>query len=116
MTFNHACIQNYSLVVSKSTSSGIGSWNMDNTGHMASVLLQAASSSCFLAFAETLILIFTPVSLDESGGFSASATASSLLSSILLCLQTSAYIVMAQSAKAMTASSQAVGPVSSPPF
>ena len=103
-------------VAFSSISKGIGSLNMDTTGHIASVLLQAASSSCFLAFADTLTVIFTRVSFDESAGFSASVTASSSLSSILLCLQTSAKIVMAQSAKDMIASSSAVGPVSSPPL
>jgi hypothetical protein len=51
---------------------------MDNTGQFASVLLQAPSSSSFLAVAQTLVLIVTPVSIGESTGFSASATASIL--------------------------------------
>ncbi len=89
---------------------------METTGQFASVLLHAASSSCFLAFAETLTLMFMPFSLGESGGFSASATTSSWVSLILLCLQTSANIVAAQSAIAIIANSKAVGPVSSPPF
>jgi hypothetical protein len=46
----------------------------------------------------------------------ASATASKLLTSILLCLHTSANIVTAQSAKAIKANSTAVGPLSFPPW
>ena len=102
-------------ITSNSTFNGIGSLNMDSTGQFASVLLQDASNSSFLAFAETVVLMVTPLSMGESGGFSASATASTLTSSILLCLQTSANIVTAQSAKAIMANSNAVGPVSSPP-
>jgi len=103
-------------VVLNSISKGIGSLNMDTTGHIASVLRQAASSSCFLPFADTFTVIFTRVNFAESAGFSASATASSSLSSIWLFLQTSAKMVMAQSAKDMIANSSAVGPVSSPPL
>ncbi len=82
---------------------------MDSTGQFASVLLQAPSSNSFLAVAQTLVLIVTPVSTGESAGFSASATASTLLSSILLCLQTSANIVTAQSARAIKVNSRAGG-------
>ncbi len=57
----------------------------------------------------------TPVSLGESGDFSASAVTSALLSSMLLFLHTSANIVTAQSAKAIKESSNAVGPLSVPP-
>lgn len=88
---------------------------MDNTGQFASVLLHAASISSFLAFAVTVVLIVAPINLGESGGFSASATVSTLTISILLCLHTSAKIVTAQSAKAIIANSTAVGPVSVPP-
>jgi hypothetical protein len=94
---------------------GIGSLNTDSTGQFASVLRQALSRSSFLALAHTLVFTVTPVNAGESGDFSASATASTLVSSILLCLHTSAKIVTAQSAKAITANSRAVGPVSFPP-
>ena len=105
----------YLGTTSNSTFKGIGSLNIDSTGQFASVLRQAASSSSFLAFAHTLVLTVTPNNNGESGDFSASATASSLTSSILLCLQTSAKIVTAQSANAIIANSIAVGPVSFPP-
>ncbi len=58
---------------------------MDSTGQFASVLRQAASSSSFLAVAHTLVFTVTPVNTGESGDFSASATASTLVISILLC-------------------------------
>lgn len=99
----------YLEITSNSTFKGIGSLNMDSTGQFASVLLQAPSSNSFLAVAQTLVLIVTPVSTGESAGFSASATASTLLSSILLCLQTSANIVTAQSARAIKVNSRAGG-------
>lgn len=89
--------------------------NIDSTGQFASVLRQAPSSNSFLAVAHTLVFTVTPVNTGESGDFSASATVSTFVSSILLCLQTSANMVTAQSAKAITASSRAVGPVSFPP-
>jgi hypothetical protein len=112
---HEAFCSGYLGTTSNSTFNGIGSLNMDSTGQFASVLRQAASNSSFLAAAHTLVFTVTPVNTGESGDFSASATASTLMSSILLCLQTSANIVTAQSAKAIIANSLAVGPVSFPP-
>jgi len=55
-------LENYLMVVVfNSTSRGIGSLNIDSTGHMASVLLHAVSNNFSLAFAETPTLIFTLV-------------------------------------------------------
>ncbi len=50
------------------------SWNIDTTGQFASVLLQTESSFCFLTFDATVIFKFSLFNLDESAGFSASAT------------------------------------------
>ncbi len=104
------------MIVSNSIFIGILSSKMDTTGQFASVLLQTASIFCFLAFATTVTFMFTPVNFGESAGFSASAMAVTLLSSTLLFLQTSANIVTAQSARAIIANYNALGPVLSPPF
>ena len=107
----------YSTVsVDNSTSTGIDSVIIFTTGQFASVLRQMASINCFLALAATFTLSLTPFNIGESAGFSASATTSTLSISTLLCLATSAKIVAAQSENAIIASSNAVGPVSSPPL
>ena len=95
---------------------GILSWNIETTGQFASVLLQTASSFCFLSFEATVTFRFTPVNLGESAGLSASATTSILVILTLDFLATSANIVTAQSASAIIESSSAEGPVLSPPF
>ena len=105
----------YSVFPSNSTLTGVGSLKINSTGQFASVLLQAASSSSFLASEEALTFIVTPLIIGESGDLSASTVTSTILSLMLLFLQTSAKIVTPQSANAIKLSSSAVGPQSVPP-
>ena len=105
----------YSVLLSNSTETGVGSLKIMRTGQLASVRLQAASTSSFLALETTLTFIVMPVTAGESAALSASTLTSTLLGWMLLFLQTSAKIVAPQSASAIILSSSAVGPLSVPP-
>ena len=87
---------------------------MKTMGKLASILLQIASSFCFLAFAAIMIYILTSEIIGEPAGFSASASTSILPSLRLHCLQTFANIVIAQLSKDLMATSSVEGPLLSP--
>ncbi len=69
----------YSVLLSNSTFTGVGSLKINYHGQFASVLLQAASRSSFLALEETFTFIVTPLTIGESGDLSASTVTSTLL-------------------------------------